>query len=977
MGAVMRWLLPVLLLLGIFPAAEAKPAAPQGVMVKMTAPAACPDGGCAAGQRINMRADFSLSNYAPDDEANVQLCLYVPVNWQPVELTISAAGSVSGEAYTPSLTCAAAPANYLLLGGAEASLTGTYYSDSLGFVFRLGREAVSSGALIARVSERALDGTWTAQQSVAWVPVTPLVGSVFVANDAVSCGLNSPCYINSGDDLPGGLGTGLKDAVDAQAATATINILGNYLVKSRAVLVDKPLTLQGLNDAAILSNGATCAEPLLSIQGAATLRDLNLQGGSPCGSTRRDLLEVNSAANVLIQSNDFTNGNNAVRVLDNTGTVTLRFNHIAGNTGLALIREAGSLVGTIDAVANNFYGNQAGVQVMCNGKGRVDHNFWGTGVSTGTAVNLCTVTAGKRLGAAIQRVAAGPGVEARRVTVSTDKAYYFDNQIGVRQTGSATNFDLWLINHGSGAASNVPFTGGSPDDLVACSPYWDVFLAEGAALPDTLDLFFKYGQNTGCAASVESSSFCNQSDTSRYPLWWYDPASNVTQGWDTTGQNPAGTGAGGASGQVTTCNMPEDEIQVSLDATGRPDMLNDLNFTPFVVGLPSSTSGVVITRFVGISADTQNTIQWTTVSEVNILGFYVQRSLQEDSGYETVSPYIPHEGTTNSGADYEYVDTGLTNGTPYYYRLQVVNLNVTSTYTGAIMVIPGLPTATPTVTQTPTATITSTATQTLTSTPTITGTLPTATITLTLTSTPTITGTLPTATITPTVTATRTLMPTPTRTRTLVYIATRTPTRIPTYTPRIVSPTSVNKTRTPTRALVSSTPQTAVPTGVNPAYPVLSTTPPPVVEETVVRPVNPGYPGQEPTTAPNETITVTVSAIPRGTSVALTEAARLYPNATPEDDGNADKGDRPGWVVPLVVVGLGLLGMLGVSGYLWYQGILRLPFAVPLAWQKREKTSGETPMTGESENMTEGAPAAAEPEKPVDEDDALPPTDEL
>ncbi len=977
MGAVLRWLLPLLLLLGIFPAVEAKPAAPQGVMVKLTSPVTCPDGGCAAGQRINMRADFSLLAYSPDDEANVQLCLYVPVNWQAVDLVISAVGSVSGEPYTPSLTCAAAPANYLLLGGVEASLTGTYYSDSLGFVFRLGREAISSGALIARVSERALDGTWTAQQSVAWVPVTPLTSSVYVANDAVSCGLNSPCYVNSGDDLANGMGTGLKDAVDAQTSAATINILGNYLVKSHVVLVNRALTLQGLNDATIISGGATCTEPMLSLQDAVTLRDLNLNGGSPCGSTRRDLLEVNSAANVVIQSNDFTNGNHAVRVLDNTGMVMLRFNHIAGNTGLAVKREAGSLAGSVDAVANNFYGNQAGVQVECNAKGRVDHNFWGTGVSTGTAVSQCTVNPGKRLGAAIQRVAAGPGVEARRVTVSTDKTYYFNNQIGVQQSGGTANFDLWLINHGAGAASNVPFTGGSPDDLVACSPYWDVFLADGAALPETLDLFIKYGQNTGCAASVESSSFCNQSDMTRYPLWWYDPASNVTQGWDTTGQNPAGTGAGGVSGQDTICNMAEDEIRVSLDATGRPNLLNDLTFTPFVVGLPSSTSGVVITRFVGISADTQNTIQWTTVSEVNILGFYVQRSLQEDGGYETVSPYIPRQGTTNSGADYEYVDTGLTNGTPYYYRLQVVNLNMTSTYTGAIMVIPGLPTATPTVTQTPTATITSTATQTLTPTPTITGTLPTATITLTLTPTPTITGTLPTATITPTSTATRTLTPTPTRTRTLVYIATRTPTRIPTYTPRIVSPTSVNKTRTPTRVAISSTPQTAVPTTINPAYPVLSATPPPVVEETVVRPVNPGYPGEEPTMAPNETVTVTVSAIPRGTSVALTEAARLYPNVTPEDDGDAEKGERPGWVVPLVVVGLGLLGMLGVSGYLWYQGILRLPFAVPTAWQKREKTTGKTPVTGEGEIMMDESPVTDEPEKQVDENDTLPPQGEL
>lgn len=966
MAVIMRWLLPLALMLGLLPQPAIKPAAPQAVTLTLTSPSVCPSGGCAAGQRLNLRADFSLSAYAPDDEANVQLCLFTPANWQAADLAFSATGFVSGAGYTPSSTCPAAPTGYALLGGVEASLTSIFYSDSLGFVFRLGRQALSSGSVIARVAERALDGTWTAQQSYAWVTVTPLNGTAFVANDAVACGLNSPCFVNSGDDLAGGLGTGLKDAVDAQAALTTINILGSYQVKSHAVLVDKALTLRGVNDASLISGGAGCLEPLLSITAGATVQELNLQGAA-CGSLRRDLVEVNSAVNVLLQSNDLTGGDDAVRVKDNAGNLLLRFNRIQGNTGYAVLREpstGGS--GLVDAVANNLYGNRSGAQVECNTLGRVDHNFWGTGVSTSAAVSQCSAVAGKRLGAAIEKASAAPGVLAQRVTVTSTKTYYFNQQIGVQYAGSGSDFDLWLVNHGMNGALSVPFTGGSPDDLTACSNYWDVFLADAAVPAETLNMFVKYDLTTGCLASVESSSYCNQSDTTRYPLWWYDPAFNVTKGWDTTGQNPAGTGAGGASGQVTTCNLAENEIQVAIDASGRPNLLNDLNFTPFVVGLPSATSGVVITSFTGVAADAQNTIQWTTTSEVNILGFYVQRSLSETSDFTDISPYIPHEGSTDSGADYEYLDSPLTNGTPYYYRLRVVNLNLTNTYSGAILLIPGLPTATPTITPTSTATVTATPTQTLTPTPTVTGTLPTATITLTLTPTPTITGTLPTATVTPTSTATRTLTPTPTRTKTLVYIPTRTPTRIPSYTPRIVSPTSVNKTRTPTAIIFTNTPQTTAATVTRAVYPVGESTPLPTIGLSETPPSD-GYPGVvippgQPTEEPQG------SAVPRGTSVALTESARPYALVTPGGEGeqpDGEKTEKPGWLLPLVVVGIGLLGLLGAAGFLWYRGLLQLPFAVPTAWKKSERPV-ESPVEppAEPEPPVEAAPQEA----PQDED---------
>jgi len=77
------------------------------------------------------------------------------------------------------------------------------------------------------------------------------VNTAYVAETSDDCNLEAPCFINSGDDLPGGLGTGLKDAIDALPAGTSANpisitILGDYPVKTREVLLDRPnIIIQG------------------------------------------------------------------------------------------------------------------------------------------------------------------------------------------------------------------------------------------------------------------------------------------------------------------------------------------------------------------------------------------------------------------------------------------------------------------------------------------------------------------------------------------------------------------------------------------------------------------------------------------------------------------------------------------------------------------------------------------------------------
>ena len=156
--------------------------------------------------------------------------------------------------------------------------------------------------------------------------------------------------------------------------------------------------LQGVpSDATLTYTGSACSNAMLLVTAGATIRFININDGI-CVSPSRDLILINSPADVTVRHGDLTNGKDAISILDNSGNVFVRFNHIAGNSGYGILRTSGSGSGTVKAVANNIYNNRIGSQAECNNKGEVNHNFWGPGVSPTAAISRCTYTAGKRLG---------------------------------------------------------------------------------------------------------------------------------------------------------------------------------------------------------------------------------------------------------------------------------------------------------------------------------------------------------------------------------------------------------------------------------------------------------------------------------------------------------------------------------------------------------------------------------------------------
>lgn len=542
------------------------------------------------------------------------------------------------------------------------------------------------------------DVPWLKGLTEVWKNVNAqTIQTAYVANNIEACSNFTPCYTNSeGVDGPNGLGTGLRLAVTNLNPGDEIVILGNYAIKDQTVLIDKNLAIRGYENSLLTYTGQDCSMPMLRITAGGSLQDLRINGGS-CAEASRNLITINTTQDLKIEHNTLQNGNRAIDIIPSDGVVTVAFNQITDNQDYAIYQQTGSGNGTLEIYANNIFSNRTGIQVNCSSNGSADHNFWGEGILPATAVQNCETSDSKRLGAPITTLPNTTGVQAIRQTVTENFNYAFENNIGVkRNSGSA--YDLIIVNHGQGTEENIPFLESGATPIVACSNFYDVFTAKGAIASD-LALSIKYDLNDSCLTKIESSDFCGQNDSSQYPLWWYDPSSNLTDGWDRTGEIPGGDNPLNVEGQTTTCNVTENEIQVIIDNSGRPGITQDLNFTPFLAGLPIGTCN--ITAFeVSFDVD-QVDVYWETALESRILGYYVLRANSEMGPYYKISNFIPSNG---SNSLYEFTDAlaSAEFNKNYYYKVEIINSFGDSLRThGPVSIL----TSTPTPSLTPTRTL--------------------------------------------------------------------------------------------------------------------------------------------------------------------------------------------------------------------------------------------------------------------------------
>lgn len=87
----------------------------------------------------------------------------------------------------------------------------------------------------------------------------------------------------------------------------------------------------------------------------------------------------------------------------------------------------------------------------------------------------------------------------------------------------------------------------------------------------------------------------------------------------------------------------------------------------------SDIAGII--SFTAIYNSGQVLVEWVTATEFETAGFIVKRSTLPSEQFEDISPFILSQGSPAVGAEYEFIDENLVEGTTYYYILQAWDMN--------------------------------------------------------------------------------------------------------------------------------------------------------------------------------------------------------------------------------------------------------------------------------------------------------------
>ena len=154
------------------------------------------------------------------------------------------------------------------------------------------------------------------------------------------------------------------------------------------------------------------------------------------------------------------------------------------------------------------------------------------------------------------------------------------------------------------------------------------------------------------------------------------------------------------------------DLKKFCSLSGRFLLIVSLLLLPFM-SVEAGHAAVALIYFAADGHDGLVVLTWETASELNNVGFFIRRSLERDRGYLRVSEFIPTHGDDLLGGVYDYVDTDVTNGVTYWYKLESIDDNQGPyLHSPPVSAVPGPPTiATQTATQVlPTTTPTTTPT---------------------------------------------------------------------------------------------------------------------------------------------------------------------------------------------------------------------------------------------------------------------------
>ena len=98
---------------------------------------------------------------------------------------------------------------------------------------------------------------------------------------------------------------------------------------------------------------------------------------------------------------------------------------------------------------------------------------------------------------------------------------------------------------------------------------------------------------------------------------------------------------------------------------------------------------IELLSFIGIPKTNKVTLQWSTASEIDNAGFNLYRSESNNGQYKKINnSLITAKGTSTQVASYEFVDNDVQNRKTYFYKLEDIDLNGTSTMHGPVSATP-------------------------------------------------------------------------------------------------------------------------------------------------------------------------------------------------------------------------------------------------------------------------------------------------
>jgi len=145
-------------------------------------------------------------------------------------------------------------------------------------------------------------------------------------------------------------------------------------------------------------------------------------------------------------------------------------------------------------------------------------------------------------------------------------------------------------------------------------------------------------------------------------------------------------------GDFTGVNFADvDYIKIQFDFINATQNNVDVAITKiYTVG----TTEIDLVDFHAIPGNGQVTLKWETATEINCSGFNILRAIKEkgekkdELEYSQIGEQIGAKGTDVQGASYEYIDDSVENGKNYFYKLEEIDENGTSTIYGPVKAKP-------------------------------------------------------------------------------------------------------------------------------------------------------------------------------------------------------------------------------------------------------------------------------------------------